>query len=148
MCVVFHIIALWVGRVTKAKVLLVVVEIFTHGYFLGNMMEGQIWRLWRKLEQHEYILHEFIQLYFRFTWNICIFLNIFNKFSNFSSDLLLTSRPIKIMTEMRDRGTIGFIGGPEDTCISEALVAAAWNLPMISYVRFTEFFQLCWSQLF
>ncbi|CAL8123550.1 unnamed protein product [Orchesella dallaii] len=50
-----------------------------------------------------------------------------------SSDLLLTSRPIKIMTEMRDRGTVGFIGGPEDTCISEALVAAAWNLPMISY---------------
>lgn len=53
-----------------------------------------------------------------------------------SSDLLLTSRPIKIMTEMRDRGTIGFIGGPEDECVSEALVAAAWNIPMISYVSF------------
>lgn len=51
-----------------------------------------------------------------------------------SSDLRLTSLPIKIMTEMRDRGTIGFIGGPEDTCESEALVAAAWNLPLISYV--------------
>lgn len=40
------------------------------------------------------------------------------------------------MTEMRDRGTIGFIGGPEDECVSEALVAAAWNIPMISYVSF------------
>ncbi|XP_045477844.1 guanylate cyclase 32E-like isoform X2 [Harmonia axyridis] len=36
------------------------------------------------------------------------------------------------MTEMRDNGTIAFIG-PDDTCFSEALVAAAWNLPMISY---------------
>lgn len=37
------------------------------------------------------------------------------------------------MTEMRDSGSIAFIG-PDDTCSSEALVAAAWNLPMISYV--------------
>jgi guanylate cyclase len=37
------------------------------------------------------------------------------------------------MTEMRDNGTVAFIG-PDDTCRSEALVAAAWNLPMISYV--------------
>ncbi|XP_044758334.1 guanylate cyclase 32E-like isoform X2 [Coccinella septempunctata] len=36
------------------------------------------------------------------------------------------------MTEMRDNGTLAFIG-PDDTCFSEALVAAAWNLPMISY---------------
>lgn len=34
---------------------------------------------------------------------------------------------------MRDRGAVAFIG-PDDTCSSEALVAAAWNLPMISYV--------------
>lgn len=40
---------------------------------------------------------------------------------------------IEKMTEMRDGGSIAFIG-PDDTCISEALVAAAWNLPMISYV--------------
>ncbi|XP_039285437.1 guanylate cyclase 32E [Nilaparvata lugens] len=39
---------------------------------------------------------------------------------------------IRAMTEMRDKGTIAFIG-PDDTCSAEALVAAAWNLPMISY---------------
>ncbi|XP_017785068.1 PREDICTED: guanylate cyclase 32E [Nicrophorus vespilloides] len=42
------------------------------------------------------------------------------------------ARAIRIMTQMRDNGTIAFIG-PDDTCSSEALVAAAWNLPMISY---------------
>jgi len=58
---------------------------------------------------------------------------------SFSSELLLTSLPIRVMTEMRDKGTVAFIGGPEDTCVSEALVAAAWNLPMISYVsRFSS----------
>lgn len=45
----------------------------------------------------------------------------------------LAARAIRIMTEMRDNGTIAFIG-PDDTCSSEALVAAAWNLPIISYV--------------
>lgn len=48
----------------------------------------------------------------------------------------LAALAIKIMTEMRDNGTIAFIG-PDDTCSSEGLVAAAWNLPMISYVRRT-----------
>lgn len=45
----------------------------------------------------------------------------------------LAARAIRAMTKMRDNGTIAFIG-PDDTCSSEALVAAAWNLPMISYV--------------
>lgn len=45
----------------------------------------------------------------------------------------LATLAIRVMTEMRDNGTVAFIG-PEDTCRSEALVAAAWNLPMISYV--------------
>ncbi|KAF5270552.1 hypothetical protein FQR65_LT05450 [Abscondita terminalis] len=44
----------------------------------------------------------------------------------------LAARAIKIMTAMRDNGTIAFIG-PDDTCSSEALVAAAWNIPMIAY---------------
>ncbi|XP_044272562.1 guanylate cyclase 32E [Tribolium madens] len=44
----------------------------------------------------------------------------------------LAAQAIRVMTEMRDNGTIAFIG-PDDTCSSEALVAAAWNLPMISY---------------
>ncbi|KAK9739346.1 Receptor family ligand binding region [Popillia japonica] len=46
----------------------------------------------------------------------------------------LAARAIRIMTEMRDNGTLAFIG-PDDTCSAEALVAAAWNLPMISYMR-------------
>ena len=45
----------------------------------------------------------------------------------------LAAQAIRVMTEMRDNGTVAFIG-PDDTCSSEALVAAAWNLPMISYV--------------
>lgn len=45
----------------------------------------------------------------------------------------LAAQAIRVMTEMRDNGTVAFIG-PDDTCYSEALVAAAWNLPMISYV--------------
>ncbi|XP_050503369.1 guanylate cyclase 32E [Diabrotica virgifera virgifera] len=44
----------------------------------------------------------------------------------------LAAHAIRVMTEMRDNGTVAFIG-PDDTCSSEALVAAAWNLPMISY---------------
>lgn len=45
----------------------------------------------------------------------------------------LAAQAIRVMTEMRDNGTVAFIG-PDDTCYSEALVSAAWNLPMISYV--------------
>ncbi|KAG8308166.1 hypothetical protein J6590_002250 [Homalodisca vitripennis] len=45
----------------------------------------------------------------------------------------LATLAIRIMTEMRDNGTVAFIG-PDDTCSAEALVAAAWNLPMISYM--------------
>ena len=45
----------------------------------------------------------------------------------------LAALAIRVMTEMRDNGTVAFIG-PDDTCSAEALVAAAWNLPMISYV--------------
>ena len=51
----------------------------------------------------------------------------------------MTSLPIKIMSDMRDKGAIVFIGGPEDTCAIEALVAAAWNLPMISYVSDVDY---------
>ncbi len=40
---------------------------------------------------------------------------------------------INKMTEMKDQGAVVFIG-PDKTCASEALVAAAWNMPMISYV--------------
>ena len=37
------------------------------------------------------------------------------------------------MTEMRDAGVVAFVGSGFD-CKSEALVAAAWNLPMIAFV--------------
>ena len=55
----------------------------------------------------------------------------------------LATLAIRVMTEMRDNGTVAFIG-PDDTCRSEALVAAAWNLPMISYVSLgTPLYQYC-----
>ncbi|KAL3273764.1 hypothetical protein HHI36_015191 [Cryptolaemus montrouzieri] len=44
----------------------------------------------------------------------------------------LAAQAIKFMTKMRDSGAVAFIG-PDEMCFSEALVAAAWNLPMISY---------------
>ncbi|XP_024085457.1 guanylate cyclase 32E isoform X1 [Cimex lectularius] len=44
----------------------------------------------------------------------------------------LTTLPIRVMTVMRDSGTVAFIG-PDGTCREEAVVAAAWNLPIISY---------------
>lgn len=46
----------------------------------------------------------------------------------------LTALAIRRMTEMRDNNsTIAFIG-PDGQCAAEALVAAAWNLPMITHV--------------
>lgn len=52
---------------------------------------------------------------------------------NQTSTAPLAALAIRVMTEMRDNGTVAFIG-PDNTCSAEALVAAAWNLPMISYV--------------
>ncbi|XP_043280235.1 guanylate cyclase 32E [Venturia canescens] len=43
-----------------------------------------------------------------------------------------TALSIRIMTEMQDSGVVAFIG-PDVFCKIEALVAAAWNLPLISY---------------
>ena len=37
------------------------------------------------------------------------------------------------MTVFRDSGVAAFIG-PDETCRHEALVASAWNLPMIAFV--------------
>lgn len=44
-----------------------------------------------------------------------------------------TSKGIRELTEQWKQGAVAFIG-PEDSCDVEARVAAAWNLPMISYV--------------
>ncbi|XP_065090662.1 guanylate cyclase 32E [Ochlerotatus camptorhynchus] len=44
----------------------------------------------------------------------------------------LKAFPIRKMTEMRDEGIVAFIG-PDETCTTEALVASAWDIPMISY---------------
>ena len=44
---------------------------------------------------------------------------------------------ISAMTEQKNRGVHAFIGpGNETYCATSARVAAAWNLPMISYVSF------------
>ncbi|XP_034243092.1 guanylate cyclase 32E, partial [Thrips palmi] len=47
-------------------------------------------------------------------------------------DSSLAALALRVMTVMRDRGAVAFIG-PDDTCGAEALVATAWNLPVISY---------------
>ena len=43
----------------------------------------------------------------------------------------------KMLTEQWKAGAIAFIG-PEDSCDVEARVAAAWNLPMLSYVSIND----------
>lgn len=40
---------------------------------------------------------------------------------------------ISRMTELRDQGVAAFVG-PDQNCKDEALVAAAWNLPIIAFV--------------
>ena len=40
---------------------------------------------------------------------------------------------LQIMTDHLNAGSVSFIG-PEDSCAHEAMVAAAWNVPMISFV--------------
>jgi len=40
------------------------------------------------------------------------------------------------MTRLYADGAVAFIG-PEDTCETEARLAAAWNLPMIAFVSLT-----------
>lgn len=46
---------------------------------------------------------------------------------------IFRSQSVKFMTAERDRGIAAFIG-PDETCAMEALVAGAFNLPMLSYV--------------
>lgn len=57
------------------------------------------------------------------------------KEKNYTEQQAFSSATVTVrkMTEMRDFGVASFIG-PDKTCTPEALVAAAWNLPMISYV--------------
>lgn len=50
--------------------------------------------------------------------------------SDTNADKLMS---IRRLTEQWEDKAVGFFG-PEDTCTVEARVAAAWNLPMISYV--------------
>ena len=44
-----------------------------------------------------------------------------------------TSDGVKRMTELRNSSIKAFIG-PDESCYAEALVADAWNIPMINYV--------------
>ena len=44
-----------------------------------------------------------------------------------------TGTSIRAMTKMYNEGVIAYIG-PEETCVTEARIAAAWNLPMIDFV--------------
>lgn len=45
------------------------------------------------------------------------------------------------LTDLWKKGAIAFFG-PEDSCVIEATIASAWNLPMISYVSGLFFFTL------
>ncbi|OQR74544.1 guanylate cyclase 32E-like [Tropilaelaps mercedesae] len=45
-----------------------------------------------------------------------------------------SSGGVKKMTDLRNQSVKAFIG-PDESCYAEALVADAWNLPMITYVR-------------
>ncbi|XP_052740371.1 guanylate cyclase 32E-like [Bicyclus anynana] len=42
------------------------------------------------------------------------------------------SLSLRVMTQMRDLGVVAFFG-PDSTCHTEAKLAAAWNLPLISH---------------
>ncbi|GBM26292.1 Guanylate cyclase 32E [Araneus ventricosus] len=55
------------------------------------------------------------------------------KFIAYDSGEPNTAVTIKKMTQMKEEGVVAFIG-PDHSCVSEALVAAAWNMPMITYV--------------
>lgn len=44
-----------------------------------------------------------------------------------------TSEGVKKMTDLRNSSIKAFIG-PDESCYAEALVADAWNIPMINYV--------------
>ncbi|XP_074600501.1 guanylate cyclase 32E-like [Brevipalpus obovatus] len=54
------------------------------------------------------------------------------KFIPMDAGMPETADSIRQMTNMKEHGIIGFIG-PENSCDSEALVASAWNMPMITY---------------
>lgn len=53
--------------------------------------------------------------------------------ADIGSSLSVSPLPIKEMSRMRDENVVAFIG-PDEVCTTEALVASAWNLPMISFV--------------
>ena len=44
---------------------------------------------------------------------------------------------IKVMTRLRDENISAFIG-PDESCRREAMIASAWNLPMVAYVRYFD----------
>ncbi|PRD32964.1 UNVERIFIED_CONTAM: Gyc32E [Trichonephila clavipes] len=47
--------------------------------------------------------------------------------------------PLKKMTQMREEGVVGFIG-LDGSCEHEALLAAAWDMTMVSYVSTSNLF--------
>lgn len=48
----------------------------------------------------------------------------------------------RVMTQMRDLGVVAFFG-PDGTCHTEATLASAWNLPLISHV--SSFITASWK---
>lgn len=54
---------------------------------------------------------------------------------------------IRKMTEMKEKDNVVAFIGPDHSCVSEALVASAWNLPMITYVCICNFLVFLWILL-
>lgn len=68
-------------------------------------------------------------------------LELFPRRNFFIFFLFLMSLPRNMTDLMIKEGVIAFIG-PDESCLYEALVASAWNLPMISYVSRRQMEQL------
>ena len=45
-------------------------------------------------------------------------------------------KSLRKMTEFRDHQDIAAFIGPDENCRQEALIASAWNLPMIAFVSY------------
>ena len=60
---------------------------------------------------------------------------------SFTTDMLTNEQydSLKVMTRLRDENISAFIG-PDESCRDEAMIASAWNLPMVSYVSLLSFF--------
>ena len=77
-------------------------------------------------------------IYSPFIRNVNLLPNHTLRFTALDSGEPNTATAINKMTEMKYEMDVSAFIGPEHNCVSEALVAAAWNMPMITYVSIIE----------